>query len=116
MQVWMIARARATIGGPSFESRTPCSAASFQGWTTLSPEANASSGSPLNTGVAAARAPHLRAVRRVIRSGARSLMIALQSLVDGYLTLEQNLVERRPRDRERGRRTWATSLRHESEG
>ena len=75
MQVWTMARARATIGGPSFESRTPCSAASFQSRTTLSLEANASSGSPLNAGVAAARTPHLSAVRRVIRSGSRSLMI-----------------------------------------
>src|SRR5712692_9012269 len=32
-----MARARATIGGPSFESRTPCSAATFQRTTTLSP-------------------------------------------------------------------------------
>src|SRR5438477_11885256 len=32
-----MARARATIGGPSFEWRTPSSAASFQSSTTLSP-------------------------------------------------------------------------------
>src|SRR6266536_2719251 len=37
MQVWPIASARATIGGPSFESRTPCRNASFQATTTLSP-------------------------------------------------------------------------------
>src|SRR6266550_1250238 len=36
MQVWAIARARATIGGPSFESRTPCRNAAFHVIATLS--------------------------------------------------------------------------------
>src|SRR2546428_8297572 len=109
MQVWTTARARATIGGPSFESRTPCNAAAFQRRHMLSPEANTSSGSPPNTGAAAASAPHFRAVRRV-RRNARSLTIpflsevksgerrrrgasAQQSLVDGYLTFEKNFME-----------------------
>src|SRR5713226_10440871 len=35
MQLWTINRARATIGGPSLESRTPCNAALFH-WTTTS--------------------------------------------------------------------------------
>src|SRR5207253_692805 len=40
MQVWTIASARATIGGPSFDSRTPWSAASFQRMTALRPRAS----------------------------------------------------------------------------
>src|SRR5258708_8551796 len=36
MQVCTIARARATIGGPMRESRTPCNAATFHWTTTLS--------------------------------------------------------------------------------
>src|SRR5713226_3867101 len=36
MQVCTIARARATIGGPMRESRTPCNAATFHRTTTLS--------------------------------------------------------------------------------
>src|SRR2546421_5032826 len=36
MQVWAIARARATIGGPSLESRTPCRNAAFHVIATLS--------------------------------------------------------------------------------
>src|SRR5712671_6964993 len=36
MQVCTIARARATIGGPMRESRTPCNAATFHCTTTLS--------------------------------------------------------------------------------
>src|SRR2546423_7504755 len=36
MHVWTIASARDTIGGPSFESRTPCNAALFHWSTTLS--------------------------------------------------------------------------------
>src|SRR2546421_8684335 len=106
-----MARARATMGGPSLESRTPWSAASFQSRTTLSPEAKTSSGSPPKAGAAAARAPHLSAVRHVIRKASRSLIKspsrrcepserrrqlsagALQSLVDRYLTLEQDLME-----------------------
>src|SRR5438270_354497 len=36
MQVWPMASARATIGGPSFESRTPLRNASFQRITVLS--------------------------------------------------------------------------------
>src|SRR5712691_8674486 len=36
MQVCTIARARATIGGPMRESRTPCNAAAFHRTTTLS--------------------------------------------------------------------------------
>src|SRR5438034_4003689 len=36
MHVWAIARARATIGGPSFDSRTPSRNALFQRSTTLS--------------------------------------------------------------------------------
>src|SRR5216683_5625274 len=36
MQVCAIARARATIGGPMRESRTPCNAATFHCSTTLS--------------------------------------------------------------------------------
>src|SRR6266446_2303280 len=35
MQLWTINRARATIGGPSLESRAPCNAALFH-WTTTS--------------------------------------------------------------------------------
>src|ERR671930_1714912 len=38
MHVCAIASARATIGGPSLESRTPGSNASFHRRTTLSPE------------------------------------------------------------------------------
>ena len=37
MHVCATASARATIGGPSFESRTPCRSASFQRRTTFSP-------------------------------------------------------------------------------
>src|SRR5438270_2887408 len=100
MHVWTMARARAIIGGPSFESRTPCRAASFQSRTALSPAANTSRGNPPRAGAAAARAAHLSVVRRVIRSGSRSLMIALlpgsdrsRRLVDGYLALQKDLVE-----------------------
>src|ERR1700731_1968643 len=35
MQVWTIARARATIGAPSLESRTPCNAALFHAIDTF---------------------------------------------------------------------------------
>jgi hypothetical protein len=37
MQVWLMARARATIGCPSFESRIARRKAWFQRMTTLSP-------------------------------------------------------------------------------
>src|SRR5207249_4361344 len=37
MQVWATASARDTIGGPSFDSRTPCRKASFQRRTTFPP-------------------------------------------------------------------------------
>jgi hypothetical protein len=39
--VWPIAKARATIAGPSFESRTPRRNAAFQSITTLSPRRGA---------------------------------------------------------------------------
>src|SRR6266702_7003172 len=68
MQVWPIANARATIGGPSLESRTPCRNASFQSTTTLStgraaptrPAADAVSG----TAGISSRAPPLPAAAR----------------------------------------------------
>jgi hypothetical protein len=61
MQVWMIASARATIGGPSRESRTPCSAAAFHRSTTLSgaPAAAPAAGS----GAAGASIARVRASR-----------------------------------------------------
>src|SRR5438105_9962470 len=99
MHVWTMARARAIIGGPSFESRTPCRAASFQSRTALSPAANTSRGNPPRAGAAAARAAHLSVVRRVIRSGSRSLISPppgsdrSRRLVDGYLALQKDLVE-----------------------
>src|ERR1700680_769954 len=41
MQLWAINSARATMGGPSFESRTPCKAALFHWMTTFGCCANA---------------------------------------------------------------------------
>src|SRR6266567_5979362 len=41
MQLWTIKSARATIGGPILESRTPCKAASFHWTTTFGDCANA---------------------------------------------------------------------------
>src|SRR5712691_8921020 len=45
MHVCTIAKARATIGGPIFESRTPCSTALFQRTTTLTPRDGGTDGS-----------------------------------------------------------------------
>src|SRR6266480_790906 len=55
MHVWAIARARATMGGPSFDSRTHWRNASFQRSTTLSRAAQATLAAAADVGTPAER-------------------------------------------------------------
>src|SRR6266511_5118811 len=85
MQVWTIASARATIGGPSFDSRTAWSAASFQTMTALRSCASIApagrpSAAPASGGArsAAPHAPvHSRKRRLEIGESAESIALRL---------------------------------------
>src|SRR5207245_7998036 len=97
-------RARATIGGPSLESRAPCNAAAFQRSTTLSPVSSAGVGPRahprLGTSSNAPPAPaHFKSCRREIPVGS----------ADIDLTLQENFVEGQPGDLKDDRRAWSTS-------
>src|SRR5205809_5685384 len=83
MHVWAIARARATIGGPSFDSRTPSRNALFQRSTTLSRGAadarlatTAEAGTPDRSSAAP---PAAAAVRKSRRDTARFNAMAPRS-------------------------------------
>src|SRR5437588_12091097 len=78
-----MARARATIGGPSLESRAPCNAPAFQRSTTLSPVSTAGVGPRahprLGTSSNAPAAPaHFKSCRREIPVGSADIELGLQ--------------------------------------